>query len=78
MMELPSASDWLPAGVGLDDAIAGLAALAVLVTSIAMWQALRPNTAFERRLQQIAERKETIAARRWARATADKRLARSG
>jgi tight adherence protein C len=60
MMDLASVSDWLPAGVGLDDAIAGLAALAVLVTLIAMWQALRPNTAFERRLQQIAQRKETM------------------
>jgi tight adherence protein C len=73
MMDIPSVSDWLPAGIGLDDAIAGLAALAVLATSIAMWQALRPNTAFERRLRQIVERKETL--RRQALASRNRRQA---
>ncbi len=51
---------WLPAGIGLDDAIAVLAALAVLAIVLAMWQALRPKNAFERRLEQIVERKETL------------------
>lgn len=53
-------ADWLPAGVGFDDAIAGLASLAVLATLLAMWQALRPRNAFERRLAQVVERKETL------------------
>ncbi len=53
-------ADWLPAGVGLDNAIAVLAALAVLVTLLAMWQVLRPKNAFERRLDQVVERKEAL------------------
>jgi tight adherence protein C len=53
-------ADWLPAGVKLDDAIAFLAALAVLATLLAMWQALRPNSPFERRLEQIVQRKERL------------------
>jgi tight adherence protein C len=53
-------ADWLPAGVGLDDAIVMLASLAVVATAFAMWQALRPSTSFERRLEQIVERKETL------------------
>ncbi len=51
---------WLPAGIGLDDAIAILAATAVLTMVLALWQAFRPKDAFERRLQQIVERKETM------------------
>jgi tight adherence protein C len=70
--DLPVA-DWLPAGIGLDNAIAGLAALAVLATCIAMWQALRPDTAFERRLRQVMERKETL--RRQALASRNRRQA---
>jgi tight adherence protein C len=53
-------ADWLPAGMGLDDAIVVLAAAATLVMFLAMWQALRPNSAFERRLEQIVQRKETL------------------
>jgi tight adherence protein C len=52
--------DWLPFGLGLDDAIVGLAALAVLVTVLALWQVMRPNTSFERRLDQIVEGKEKL------------------
>jgi tight adherence protein C len=52
--------DWLPAGVGLNDVIAALAALAMLVILIAIWQTLRPDTAFERRLATIVERRETL------------------
>ena len=51
---------WLPAGVGLDDAIAALAALAVAASVLAMWQMLRPKNAFERRLEQVVERKESL------------------
>jgi tight adherence protein C len=52
--------DWLPFGLGLDDAIVTLAALAVLVTVLALWQVMRPNTSFERRLDQIVEGKERL------------------
>lgn len=53
-------ADWLPPGVRLDDVIAVLASLAVLAVLVAMWQALRPDTAFERRFAQIIERKESL------------------
>jgi tight adherence protein C len=53
-------ADWLPAGVAPDDAITMLAAFAVLATALAMWQVLRPSTVFERRLEQIVLRKETL------------------
>src|ERR1700761_512026 len=53
-------ADWLPAGIGLDDAIVVLASLATLAMLLAMWQALRPNNAFERRLEQIVQRKEAL------------------
>ena len=52
--------DWLPFGLGLDDAIVALAALAVLVTVLALWQVMRPNTSFERRLEQVVEGKERL------------------
>jgi tight adherence protein C len=52
--------DWLPFGLGLDDAIVALAALAVLVTVLALWQVMRQNTSFERRLDQIVEGKERL------------------
>ena len=54
------AADWLPAGVGVDDAIAVLAALATLATAVAMWQVLRPSTSFERRLEQIVQGRESL------------------
>jgi len=53
-------ADWLPAGVRPDDAITVLAGLAVLATVVAMWQVVRPNNAFERRLDDIVQRKETL------------------
>jgi tight adherence protein C len=52
--------DWLPSGMGLDDAIVLLATLAVLVTVLALWQVMRPNTSFERRLGQVVEGKERL------------------
>ena len=68
-------ADWLPAGVTLDDAITLLAALAVLTTVLAIWQVLRPSSVFERRLEQIGQRKESLrqqalAARRSGRSLA--------
>jgi len=68
-------ADWLPAGVTLDDAITLLAVLAVLTTVLAMWQVLRPSSVFERRLEQIVQRKESLrqqalAARRSSRGLA--------
>jgi tight adherence protein C len=53
-------TDWLPPGVGLDDAIVVFAGLATLAIVLAMWQALRPNTPFERRLEAIVLRKESL------------------
>ena len=44
-------ADWLPAGVSPDDVIAILAALAVLATFLATWQALRGDDSLDRRLQ---------------------------
>jgi tight adherence protein C len=53
-------ADWLPAGVSLDEAISVLAGLATLATVIAMWQVLRPSNAFERRLEEVVQRKEAL------------------
>jgi tight adherence protein C len=51
---------WLPAGAPLDNLIAIFAALAMLATLFAIWQALRPDSAFERRFAQIVERREGL------------------
>src|ERR1700733_12769476 len=51
---------YLPFGLGLNDVIALTAGLAVFATFFAVWQALRTNTAFERRLTQIADKKEAM------------------
>jgi len=59
-MNTPHIADWLPAGIRLEDAIIVLASLATLAMFFAMWQTLRPNSAFERRLEQIVQRKETL------------------
>lgn len=53
-------ADYLPFGLGLNDAIALMAGLAVLTTFFAVYQALRANTSFERRLTQIADKKEAM------------------
>ena len=53
-------ADWLPSGVGLDDVIVLFAALAVLASFLAIWQALRPKTSFERRVEQVILRKESL------------------
>jgi tight adherence protein C len=55
---------WLPPGVKLNDAIAGLAALATLAILIVLWQALRPKDVFQRRIEQIVARKEAMRRRR--------------
>jgi len=51
---------WLPAGVGLEDVIAAAAGIAMVVTFYAMWQAFRGNSSLERRLVQIADKKEAM------------------
>ena len=51
---------WLPAGITLEDLIAMTAGLAVVATFFAVWQALRGNSSLERRLAQIADKKETM------------------
>ena len=53
-------TDWLPAGVSPETAITILAGLATLATVLAMWQVLRPSNAFERRLEDVMHRKETL------------------
>ena len=52
--------DWLPAWLAPSDLIAFLAALAVLVACLAIWQALRGRNPFERRYSQIAMRREVL------------------
>ncbi len=51
---------WLPAGIGLEDVIAASAGLAVIATFLAMWHAFRGNASLDRRLAQIADRKEAM------------------
>ena len=53
-------TDYLPTGVSPETAITVLAGLATLVTVLAMWQVLRPSNAFERRLEDVMQRKETL------------------
>ncbi|HEV2186296.1 MAG TPA: type II secretion system F family protein [Stellaceae bacterium] len=51
---------WLPAGLGLEDVIAVTAGLAMVATFFAMWHAFRGNSSLERRLTQIADKKEAM------------------
>src|SRR3954452_543646 len=52
--------DWLPYWLSADDLIAGLAALAVLVACVAVWQALRGREAFERRFARIVQHRRDL------------------
>ena len=52
--------DWLPAWLGPNDLIAALAALAVLIAFLAIWQALRGRDPFARRYSQISQRRESL------------------
>jgi tight adherence protein C len=52
--------DWLPYWINPDDLIALLAALAVLVAFLAIWQTLRPGNPFDRRYSQIMQRREGL------------------
>jgi hypothetical protein len=52
--------DWLPFWISPDDLIAFLAACAVLIAFIAIWQALRPTNPFDRRYSQIVQRREGL------------------
>jgi len=52
--------DYLPFGLHLNDIVALMAGLAVLVTLLAIWQGLRADTSFERRLAQIADKKQAM------------------
>ena len=51
---------WLPYWLSADDLIAGLAALAVLVAVVAIWQTLRGPDAFDRRFAQIAAQRHGL------------------
>lgn len=55
-----SLADWLPAWIGPNDLIAGLAALAVLIAFFAVWQALRGRDPFARRYTAISQRRDTL------------------
>src|SRR3979411_2555215 len=52
--------DWLPYWISPNDLIAFLAAMAVLVAFLAIWQALRAPDPFQRRYVQVAQRKEGL------------------
>src|SRR3954447_18303295 len=52
--------DWLPYWLSVDDLIAGLASLAVLVAFVAVWQALRGREAFDRRFARIAMQRQSL------------------
>ena len=52
--------DWLPVWINANDAIAVLAALAVLVAFMAIWQALRGPDPFTRRVSQVAQRRVSL------------------
>jgi tight adherence protein C len=51
---------FLPFGLALNDVIALMAGLAVTTTFFFVWQALRGDTSFERRLTQITDKKEAM------------------
>src|SRR6266581_4617827 len=52
--------DWLPYWISPNDFIALFAALAVLVTFLAIWQALRAPDPYQRRFVQVAQRKQGL------------------
>lgn len=52
--------EWLPYWLSVDDLIGALAALAMLAALIGVYNALRTHNPFERRFQQIAQRKESL------------------
>jgi tight adherence protein C len=52
--------EWLPAWLAPDMLIGALAAMAVLVAFLALWQALRAYDPFERRFAEIAQRKNSL------------------
>ncbi|HKS89090.1 MAG TPA: type II secretion system F family protein [Stellaceae bacterium] len=52
--------DWLPKWLSPDQFIAMLAAAAVLVAFLAVWQALRSRDPFARRFSQIVERRDNL------------------
>jgi tight adherence protein C len=52
--------DWLPAWLSPDQFISGLAAIAVLLAFLAVWQAMRGRDPFARRYSQIVQRREGL------------------
>jgi len=52
--------DWLPSWLSPSDLISSLAALAVLVAFLAVWQALRGPDPFTRRFSQVALRRQSL------------------
>ncbi|HWB47721.1 MAG TPA: type II secretion system F family protein [Stellaceae bacterium] len=54
--------EYLPFGLSFSDVIALTAGFAVLAAVVAVWHGLRADTSFERRLAQIAQKKEVMRA----------------
>jgi tight adherence protein C len=52
--------DWLPGWLSPNDLISALAALAILIAFVAVLQELRGRNPFNRRVEQIAQRRETL------------------
>jgi tight adherence protein C len=52
--------DWLPSWLSPNDLLGGMAALAILIAFFAVWQELRGRSPFNRRFEQISQRRETL------------------
>ena len=70
--------DWLPYWISPDDLIAFLAACAVLVAFLAIFQALRPSNPFDRRYSQIMQRREGLRTQALERERRSQRLTAAG
>lgn len=70
--------DWLPYWISPDDLIAFLAACAVLVAFLAIFQALRPSNPFDRRYSQIMQRREGLRTQALERERRTQRLTAAG
>lgn len=51
---------WLPAGITVADMIGFMAGMSMLVTVFALWNALRSQSNFSRRVVQVTQRKESL------------------
>jgi tight adherence protein C len=70
--------DWLPYWINPDDLIAFLAACAVLVAFLAIYQGMRPSNPFDRRYSQILQRREGLRTQALDRGRRTQRLTTAG